>query len=121
MADEQSGAERHLRDADFNALIDFLAGQAYIGLGAVNHPQTEKPVLDLAYAKHAIDLLTLIEQKTEGNLTAPEKNYMENVLYQLRMTYLRMQQVQAASAEEVSDDTPEDADGDGEAEAGDEE
>jgi hypothetical protein len=91
MADETSAAERVLREANFNALIDFLASQAYIGLGAVNHPQTEKPVLDLVYAKHAIDLLTVIEQKTGGNLTAPEKSYMENILYQLRMTFVRLQ------------------------------
>ncbi len=107
MADETSAAERVLREANFNALIDFLASQAYIGLGAVNHPQTEKPVIDLVYAKHAIDLLTVIEQKTDGNLTAPEKNYMENILYQLRMTFVRMQNAPPP----VEDDAAEDADG----------
>lgn len=111
MAEEHGGAERHLREASFSALIDFLASQAYIGLGAVNHPQTEKPVLDLVYAKHAIDLLTIIEGKTTGNLTAPEKNYMENVLYQLRMTFMRMKQVAQASTDETPD-VAEDADQD---------
>ena len=112
MPDEKAGAERHIRDADFNALVDFLASQAYIGLGAVNHPQTEKPVLDLVYAKHAIDLLTIIEKKSDGNLTAPEKSYMENVLYQLRMTYMRMQQVATTPPDELPEEPPEEADTD---------
>ncbi|MEO2002813.1 MAG: DUF1844 domain-containing protein [Candidatus Poribacteria bacterium] len=110
MPDEKAGAERHIRDADFNALVDFLASQAYIGLGAVNHPQTEKPVLDLVYAKHAIDLLTIVEKKSDGNLTAPEKSYMENVLYQLRMTYMRMQQVATTPPDELPEEADTDAD-----------
>jgi hypothetical protein len=108
-SDAASGAERVLREPNFNALIDFLASQAYIGLGAVNHPQTEKPVLDLVYAKHAIDLLTVIEQKTDGNLTAPEKSYMENILYQLRMTFVRLQNSPAVDLD-VDDTDPDDGD-----------
>ena len=104
MAEETGDAERHLREANFNALVDFLASQAYMALGAINHPQTEAPVVDLVYAKHAIDLLTIIEQKTEGNLTAPEKNYMENVLYQLRMTFVRMQNAPPPADDDASDD-----------------
>ena len=38
-----------------NALVDFLAAQAKMALGEVNHPQTDAPVIDLLYAKHAID------------------------------------------------------------------
>lgn len=75
-----------------NALVDFLAAQAKMALGAVDHPQTDAPVIDLRYAQYAIGLLTLLEEKTAANATAPEKNYLENILYQLRMHYLRVEQ-----------------------------
>ena len=75
-----------------NALVDFLAAQAKMALGVVNHPQTDAPVIDLRYAQYAIGLLTLLEEKTAANASAPEKNYLENILYQLRMRYLRVEQ-----------------------------
>lgn len=83
--------ERHFPKPSMNALVDFLAAQAKMALGAVNHPQTDAPVIDLLYAKYAINLLTLLEEKTAANATAPEKNYLENVLYDMRMLYLRVE------------------------------
>ena len=74
------------------ALVDFLAAQAKMALGVVNHPQTEAPVIDLRYAKYAIDLLTTLEEKTAGNLDPNEKRYLEDSLYQLRMIYIRVDQ-----------------------------
>ena len=83
--------ERHFPKPSMNALVDFLAAHAKMALGAVNHPQTDAPVIDLLYAKYAINLLTLLEEKTAANATAPEKNYLENILYEMRMLYLRVE------------------------------
>ena len=56
--------------------------------------------------------ISFIEKKSDGNLTAPEKSYMENVLYQLRMTYMRMQQVATTPPDELPEEPPEEADTD---------
>ena len=39
--------------------------------------------------KHIIDTIEMLEEKTKGNLTAPEANFLANTLYELRMGYVR--------------------------------
>jgi hypothetical protein len=45
-------------------------------------------VKDLALAKHSIDILSMLEQKTKGNLNAAEAQLMEGLLYDLRLRYV---------------------------------
>ena len=66
-------------------------------------PETGKLTQDLPGARHAIDTLIMLQEKTKGNLTAPEGNLMENLLYELRMNYLRA----AKQAEEAPAEAPE--------------
>ena len=54
-------------------------------------------------ARHTIDTLVMIQEKTKGNLTAPESNFLENLLYDLRMGYLRA----GKQAEESEDEAVE--------------
>ena len=61
---------------------------------------------NLPVAKHTIDTLIMIQEKTKGNLTAPESNLMENLLYELRMTYLRAAQ-QASGKTSAAEEEPE--------------
>jgi hypothetical protein len=49
--------------------------------------EPQKP--NLAYAKHAIDLLGVLEEKTKGNLTLEEKRMLENSLTELRFRYVQ--------------------------------
>ena len=58
-----------------------------LGLAA---PQGEKPTLDLIGARQTIDILGLLNDKTKGNLTAPEESTLRNILYELRMAYLEV-------------------------------
>jgi hypothetical protein len=58
-----------------------------LGLAA---PQGEKPTLDLIGARHTIDILGLLNDKTKGNLTAPEESTLRNILYELRMAYMEV-------------------------------
>ena len=92
MAEEAKTSERTFPPATFETLIGFFVQQAYMGLGTIRNPDTDEPLIDLPFAKHMIDLLGVIEEKTRGNLTAPERNYMENTLYSLRMTYVRVKE-----------------------------
>lgn len=72
----------------FENFILNLYNVALINLG-VRDPDTGKIIRNLPMAKHTIDTLEMIEEKTKGNLTAPEGNLLENLLYELRMGYLR--------------------------------
>ncbi len=49
-----------------------------------------KPRLDVIGARQTIDTLSLLSEKTKGNLTAAEENFLQNVLYELRMAYVEV-------------------------------
>ncbi len=78
--------------ASFEFLIASFIMQAQMQLGMFAMPGTEgeepqKP--NLVYAKHSIDLLGVLEEKTKGNLTLEEKRMLENSLTELRFRYVQ--------------------------------
>lgn len=77
---------RELPPASFATLVQSLMTQAMLYLGEV--PTASGPVLNLDMAKHQIDLLTLLEDKTRNNLTEEEQRLLDTVLYQLRMRFV---------------------------------
>ena len=76
----------------FQVIVTNLAIQALISLGEIANPITRKQERDLASAKHAIDLLGVLEEKTRGNLTDDEKKLLESTLFDLRTRYLAVGQ-----------------------------
>jgi hypothetical protein len=98
---EQSTQRAEDQQADQVSFIGFvisLASTAAVHFGDVANPVSgEKGEPDLAAAKQMIDILSLLEQKTKGNLTAEERSVLEQVLYELRMRF-----VQAVTAEQRS-------------------
>ena len=67
-------------------------------------------VINLPLVKHIIDTIEMLEEKTKGNLTAPEANFLANTLYELRMGYVRAlsrQEATAAQAETTTEETEE--------------
>lgn len=74
--------------ADFTTLVASLATTAMYQLGMVRDARGMAPPLDLEAARHTIDMLGVIEEKTRGNLTAEEKQLLDQSLYDLRMSYL---------------------------------
>jgi hypothetical protein len=78
--------------ADFGFLIGTLYIQAAMSLGLLANPATKKAEIHLEQAKHAIDLLTMLEQKTEGNRTPEESGELEAALHDLRLAYVTAQQ-----------------------------
>lgn len=75
---------------DFSAFIAELGMTAVTYLGGYQNPETKEVLVDFEMAKRTIDTIDLLKEKTKGNLTAPESNLLENTLYNLRMTYIRM-------------------------------
>ena len=72
----------------FAGLVQMLSTQAAIFLSGETDPQTGRPLRNLDLAKHNIDLLSVLEEKTRGNLTDEEKRLLDRYLYELRMAYV---------------------------------
>lgn len=87
MATSQAGSEetpaRELPPVTFSSFVVSLATSAMRHLG--EGPEAE---LDLPLAKHTIDLLSVLHDKTRGNLDEEEARLVEAVLYETRMKYL---------------------------------
>ncbi|MFA6384096.1 MAG: DUF1844 domain-containing protein [Candidatus Omnitrophota bacterium] len=69
---------------DFTFFITSLAMQASIALGVVVHPVTGKTEQNLSHAKLIIDTLSMLKEKTAGNLTTDEDALLDKFLYELR-------------------------------------
>lgn len=82
---EEEASER------FAMLVSYLSTTAMFQLGLLPGPGGEYIPADLANASRTIDLLEVLQEKTRGNLTSQESKLLEDVLYELRMTYLEIQ------------------------------
>ncbi len=76
--------------ASFQGLWTELASQAYVFLGAIPDPKTGQAMVAPEYAKYYIDLLGVLEAKTDGNLTADEGDEFKKVLAELRAVFVRV-------------------------------
>ena len=74
---------------DLQGLFIMLASSALVNLGEAADPETGERVLDLEQAKEAIDLLSLLRVKTEGNRTDQESHLLEEMLYDLQLRFVR--------------------------------
>jgi hypothetical protein len=90
--DQASGTSEPPYDPTAVTFVGFvlsLAHTAAFHFGDVPDPVTGQPgTANLAAAQQIIDILSLLEQKTRGNLTAEERQLLEQLLYELRMRYV---------------------------------
>jgi hypothetical protein len=78
--------------ADMEGLVSTMAMQALFAMGAIPDPATGQRVAHLDLARHHIDLLTVLEDKTAGNLTDDESKMLSGTLYELRSRYVQLAQ-----------------------------
>lgn len=77
----------------FTFLITTLGLQTMAALGQIPNPLSGKTEVALAQAKHLIDMLQMLEEKTQGNRTAEESAVLDDLLHEARLTYVaRVQQ-----------------------------
>ncbi|MBK6798014.1 MAG: DUF1844 domain-containing protein [Acidobacteria bacterium] len=74
----------------FTEFLMGIASSAFIYLGLVEHPATGKRQVDLMAAKESIDMLSMLRDKTRGNLTSGEERFFEEILSDLRMQFVSM-------------------------------
>ncbi len=79
-----------LPSIDFATFVMSLVHSAWMHLGQVPHPETNKTEVDLALAKQTIDLVGLLEEKTKGNLSGDEERLLHQVLYELRSKFVEL-------------------------------
>jgi len=74
---------------DFSTFVLSINSSALVQLGLIEDPASGQKTKNLALAKQTIDLLVMLEDKTRGNLTSDEENMLKNLLYELRMLYVK--------------------------------
>ena len=72
----------------FLQLVLMFQTAALQQMGKLMNPLTHKAEKDLNQAKFSIDILGMLQEKTQGNLSPEEKNFLDHVLFELRMNYL---------------------------------
>jgi hypothetical protein len=76
-------------EVSFVSFILSLNTTALFHLGELAHPGTGKKVFDLELAKHTIDTLSMLAEKTSGNLDGQENELLTKVLYELKMRFIK--------------------------------
>ncbi|MDE7242018.1 DUF1844 domain-containing protein [Desulfovibrio sp.] len=89
--------ESLLPEVTFSAFIISLASAALVGLGEVADPATGRVSRDLLLARHNIDVLEMLRQKTEGGLNAKERALLDQLLCDLHLKYVINSDAKAAS------------------------
>lgn len=93
----QSGKERQSGDKqtyalpkiDFSTFVLSMNSSVLVQLGLIDDPASGQRTKNLPLAKQTIDLLAMLEEKTKGNLTDDEEKILTNILYELRMLYVK--------------------------------
>jgi hypothetical protein len=73
---------------DFHTFVLSLGSSALLHLGEIENPNDGVSQKDLPLAKHTIDILAMLEEKTKGNLSTAEEKLIESLLYDLRLRYV---------------------------------
>ena len=87
MSDPKSDLESF--KLDFSGFILSLNTSALIHLGEIPDPESKQRLVNLSAAKHTINILEIIIEKSKGNLTDEEQSLIDDVIYNLRMKVLK--------------------------------
>ena len=94
--------------ASMGELITMCSSPALIGLGIVPAPGQDEPEVDLHLARHFIDLLALLAEKTANQLDEAEQKGLEQSLHELRMAFVQVQQATLEQTDTPADPPQED-------------
>ncbi|MDO8426337.1 MAG: DUF1844 domain-containing protein [Deltaproteobacteria bacterium] len=77
---------------DFSTFILSLSTSVLMNLGLIENPVTKKTEEEPEVAKQTIDLISLLQEKTKGNLSEQESRLIEDMLHELRLLYVKSAQ-----------------------------
>jgi len=87
MKDTPTGAKGSVK-IDFSSFILSLYSSGLVQLGKVEDPSTGKKSINLELARHSIEMIAMLEEKTKGNLTEEENNLLKALLSEIRLAYV---------------------------------
>jgi hypothetical protein len=87
-ADDAGGGE--MPPANFETLISTFATQALFAMGAIPDPRSGQRMQNMDLARHNIDMLGVLEEKTKGNITQEQSDMLASTVYELRSRYVQM-------------------------------
>ena len=94
----KAGARREsLPEMTFGRLIESFYMTALLQLGAIRQ-EGEPPAVDIIGARQTIDSITILQEKTKGNLSDQEQTLLQNVLFELRMAWIEVTNALASAA-----------------------
>jgi len=93
--EEQPADEQDFPEADFKVFVSGLYTQTLMALGQMEDPSTGDQEQSLPESSYLIDTLEVLREKTRGNLTQEESEYLSSIIHDLQMRY-----VQAAEGNE---------------------
>jgi hypothetical protein len=73
----------------FTDFVEPLIAQAYMSLGMLRNPYQPKPTLDAAAARQMIEIITMLKEKTAGNLTPDEEDFLSTHLGELKLAFVQ--------------------------------
>ena len=76
-------------EVTFSAFVMSLNTSVLFHMGEIADPASGKRVVDLDLARHGIDTLALIQEKTKGNLSEDEGEMLKNILYDLKLRFVK--------------------------------
>ena len=89
--DRERGEDFDLEGSGFETLVSSLSTTAMFQLGMLPGPGGERIPPDMLNARLTIDLLDVLKEKTQGNLTPAEARLLDDVLYRLRLAYVEVE------------------------------
>ena len=84
----QKDTDKELNNALFFSLLAMLQGTAMQAMGKIVNPITQKVERNLEQSKLFIDMLGMLQEKTKSNLSDEESEYLDHILYELRMNFV---------------------------------
>jgi hypothetical protein len=85
-----AGGPGAMPPATFESLVSTMATQALFAMGAIPDPRTGQRMQHLDLARHHIDMLGVLEEKTKGNLSEEESKMLSGTTYELRSRYIQL-------------------------------
>jgi hypothetical protein len=89
---EAAAAEQEMPELpklDFPTFVLSLSSSVLVHLGEIPEPESGQTMANLPVAKQTIDILSMLEQKTKGNLDPQEDTLLKDMLFELRMKYVQ--------------------------------
>jgi len=86
---EKEKGSAPLPEINFSSFLVSVSSSTLLHLGEIADPQSGEKKKDLALAKQSIDIISLLKDKTKGNLTQEEEKLLEHLLYDLRIRFVK--------------------------------